>query len=113
MTNYEEFRRQSKIAGQVLVSTDTETIAQWAKECLEQRLFEPDLVCQHVFAGEAEITLMAYLPRIAWVVYHGWPARFGKPKDCASIWVHPDHRHQGIGRTIGLMAWGAHKAIGF
>ena len=112
MTGYEAYRRDNKIAGKVLVSFDDAQIQEWAKECHKTQLYEPGRVCQHVFAGEAPILLMAYIPGIAWAMHHGNPSRFGKPQIRGSVYVHPDHRHQGIGRVISLTVWGAYKAMG-
>lgn len=96
----------------ILMSEDPDTIHEWAKDALDHDLFRSDGTAQYVFAGEAKIHLMAYLPGIAWSMYHGWPARFGKLHVKGSVFVHPDYRHQGIGRYIGNKAWDAWKAKG-
>lgn len=85
------------------VSRDPETIARWAADALGHRLYLPLGTAQYVFRGDGVIYEMAYLPGIAWVMDHEWPARWASQPRRLSVYTHPDHRRRGICRTLQSM----------
>lgn len=85
------------------VSADPEIIAEWASEAFLCRLYRPDGVAQFLFRGDGVIHEMAYLPGIAWVIDHDWPARWSRLARHMSGFTHPDHRRRGICRALSLM----------
>ncbi len=97
-----------------LYSEDPDVIRGWAAECLEAKLYRDDGVCRYVFAGEAEIRSMAYLPGIGWSMYHGWPARFNLDwvtwRPDLGVYVRPDMRRRGIGKMLSTLACDENRA---
>ena len=101
-----------------LISSSPAVLSRWASEVLQAGLYRQDGLARDVFRGDGTIYLMAYLPGKAWAMYHSLPESFvrrpsvGKQRVIGSVFVHPDHRHQGIGRAIGNFVWEAWKQQG-
>lgn len=82
----------------VQISRDEALIREWSKECLACGLYREDGIGKLAFAGQFRIEIMAYLPQVAWSMYHGYTNR---DHIRGSVYVRPEHRHQGIGLGIG------------
>lgn len=87
-------------------SFDPETIRGWALNALLYGLYRSDGVARSVFNCGDKIHMMTYIPGIAWAMYYDVVNLSGKTTRIGSgVFVHPDHRHKGIGRFISDVAY--------